>query len=132
MEALLTTTSSRQNITPYSFTPCRDTANSPRAGITINRAPYPTPVALAPMLSHIPNYFRMTTTTQLDKLPLSIIIFRTTDNTNVFNNYKTCLKEIQLLVQQVSIVTASNETLPFYFRFKTTNICYFRTYVYKC
>ena len=92
----------------------------------------PTPVALAPMLSHIPNYFRMTTTTQLDKLPLSNIIFRTTDNTNVFNNYKTCLKEIQLLVQQVSIVTALNETLPFYFRFETTNICYFRTYVYKC
>ena len=40
--------------------------------------PTPTPVALAPMLSHTPNYFIMTTTTTtttpLNKLPLSNII----------------------------------------------------------
>ena len=44
-------------------------------------------VALAPMLSQTPNNCIMTTTTkttQLNKLPLSTIIFRTTDNTNAF------------------------------------------------
>ena len=48
----------------------------------------PPPVALAQLLFHTSNYFLMTTTTtattQLNKLPLSTLIFRTTDNTNVF------------------------------------------------
>ena len=79
------------------------------------------PVALAPMLSHISNYFlmRTTTTTQLNKLPLSAIIFRTTDNTKCF------LITTKNTTQYVSIRTASNETLTFYFRFLTTNMCYF-------
>ena len=58
---------------------------SPRCGISLSV----TPVALAPMLFH--NYFLMTTTTpQLNIIPLSTIIFRTTDNADVFNNNKTC------------------------------------------
>ena len=35
------------------------------------------------------------------------------------------------LVQYVSVVTASNDTLTFYFRFEMPNIYYFRTYVYS-
>jgi len=67
-----------------------------------------------------------TTTTHLNKLPLSTIIFRTTDNTKVFLiTTKIVLKKYNTTIQYVSIVTASNETLTFYFRFQTTNICYF-------
>ena len=97
-----------------SYTPCRDTAISPGVGY-LN--PPSAPVALGPMLSHkLLSYDK--TTTQLYKLPLSTIIFRTTDNTNVFLiTTKIVFKKYNTSVQYVSIVTASNETLTFYFRF---------------
>jgi len=87
---------------------------------------YPSPLLRLRQCYPTPELLLMTTATpQLNKLPLSTIIFRTTDNKNGFNNHNKCLKKIQHLVQYVSIVTASNENLTFYFRFQTTDTCYF-------
>jgi len=62
--------------------------------------------------------FRTTTTTkvQLNNLPQTTIIFRIIDGT---------------IVQYVSVVMASNDTLTFYSHFEMPNIYYFRTYVYS-
>ena len=69
-----------------SYTLCRDTAISPRSGITLS----PTHVALAPMLSHLTELLFMITTTtiaQLNKLPLTSIIVRIIDGTICFDNH---------------------------------------------
>jgi len=80
--------SNRQEVNMiYSHTSCRDTAISPRDGITLSF----TPVALAPMLSYPTELLFMTTSTttvQVNKLPLTTIIFRIIDGTIRFYNDK--------------------------------------------
>ena len=70
----------------FSYTPCRDTAISPRGGISL----YSTPLLrLRQCYPTLPNYFFMTTTTtkgRLNKLPQTTIIFRIIDGTIGFNN----------------------------------------------
>ena len=56
---------------------------------------------------------------QLSKLPQTTIIFRIIDGTIRFNNVK--YKHAHL----VQYVTASNDTLTFYFHFEMPNIYYF-------
>ena len=86
---------------------------------------YPSPrLCLRQRYPTLPNYLFMTTTTtvQLNKLPVITIVFRIIDGTIGLNNTKI---QIHALVQYVSVVTASNETLTFYFRFEMPNIYYF-------
>ena len=92
------------------------------------------PIALAPMLSYPTELLLYDNNNNnnkvlLNKLPQTIIIFRVIDNTIRFNNAK--IKKHTHLVQYVSVVTASNDALTFYFRFEMPNIYYFRTYVYS-
>ena len=78
------------------------------------------------MLSYPTKQLFMTTTTtaQLNKLPLTTFIFRIIR----FNNHK--IQTQTHLVQYVSVVTASNETLTFYFHFEMPNNIYIVTYLF--
>ena len=86
-----------------SYTPYRDTAISPGVGYL-----YPPP-PIEPMLYYPTELLLRTTTTnvQLNKLPQTTIIFRIIDGT---------------IMQYVSVVTASNDTLTFYSHFEMPNI----------
>ena len=90
-------------------------------------------VALTPMLSYPTELLFMTTTNkqiQLNKLPLITIIFRIVYGTVrlITPKYKRTH-----LVQYVSVVTASKDTLTFYFRFEMPNILFLEhTCIAKC
>jgi len=83
-----------------------------------------THVALVPMSSYPTELLVMTTTTttvQLNKLLSTTIKFRIIDGTIRFKNDN---NKHTRLVQYVSVVTLSNDTLTFYFRFEMPNIYY--------
>ena len=113
-----------------SYTPCRHTAISPGVEY-LYPPPLPLPYCVcANVIQHpeLPSFDNNNhSITKLNKLPLFTIIY-------IYNNrqYQRILLintnivlKVQHLVQYVSIGTASNETLTFYFRFQMTNMCYF-------
>ena len=73
-----------------SYTPCRDTAISPRGGIYLSSTTPHTLLRLRQCYPTLPNYFFITTTltAQLNKLPLTTIIFIIIDGIIRFNNHK--------------------------------------------
>ena len=74
--------------------------------------------ALTPMLSNYLFMIITPTIAQLNKLHLTTIIIRIIDGTLRFYNDKI---QTHALGSNVSVMTTSNETLTFYFRFEIPN-----------